>query len=254
MRMAYKLPLAYAYPSQVKQKLAPAHEELLRHGYLTRVTYDVTREGEEKVIYEFADGETRTGGNSMVDDGAASQLVLDFYTRLTGTHDLAYNPAPKETALAQDYLVTYGPERAAFVVRHALDAAKAVDFPIQTFGGTKNFLPQALAAWEGRAEAEEARREADARADVQLHRDREERERKRRLADRRASLSDEALVTLRHRAEEALATEGVERTRLGYEVLVKLKVDDLLERDSLRMAVEDDRESLDRAATAPRAD
>jgi hypothetical protein len=45
MRMAYKLPSTFAYPSQVEQKLAPAHEELLRHGYLTRVTYDVTREG-----------------------------------------------------------------------------------------------------------------------------------------------------------------------------------------------------------------
>jgi hypothetical protein len=59
---------------------------------------------------------------------------------------------------------------------------------------------------------------------------------------------------LRQRAEEALAADGVARTRLGYEVLVKLKVDDLLERDSLRMAVEDERESLDGAATAPRAD
>jgi hypothetical protein len=66
-------------------------------------------------------------------------------------------------ALAQDYLTTHGPERAAFVVRHALEAAKAVDLPIQTFGGTKNVLPQVLALWEGRAEAEEARREADAR-------------------------------------------------------------------------------------------
>jgi hypothetical protein len=45
MRMAYELPLTYAYPSQVKQKLAPAHEELLRHGYLTRAIYDVTRGG-----------------------------------------------------------------------------------------------------------------------------------------------------------------------------------------------------------------
>src|SRR5918992_1516428 len=61
MRMAGKLPLTYAYPSQVKQKLARAHEELLRRGYLTRVTYDATREGEDKVIYEFADGETRPG-------------------------------------------------------------------------------------------------------------------------------------------------------------------------------------------------
>ena len=68
----------------------------------------------------------------------------------------------------------------------------------------------------------------------------------------RASLPEDTLATLRHRAEEALAADGVERTRLGYEVLVKLKVDDLLERDSLRMAVE--RESPDGAATAPRTD
>jgi Replication initiator protein A len=237
MRMAYKLPLTYAYPSQVKQKLAPAHEELLRHGYLTRVTYDVTREGEEKVIYEFADGETRTGGNFMVDDGVASQLVLDFYTGLTGTRDLAYAPAPKEMALAREYLTTYGPERAAFVVRHALEAAKAVDFPIQTFGGTKNFLPQALAAWEERAEAEEARREADMRVDEQRRREREERERRRRLGERRAALSDEALAALRRRAEAALAADGVDRTRLGYDVLVKLKVDELLEQEGVPMPV-----------------
>jgi hypothetical protein len=42
---------------------------------------------------------------------------------------------------------------------------------------------------------------------------------------------------LRHRAEEALAADGVDRTRLGYEVLVKLKVDDLLEQEGVRMAV-----------------
>jgi hypothetical protein len=235
--MAYKLPLTYAYPSQVKQKLAPAHEELLRHGYLTRVSYDVTREGEDKVIYEFADGETRTGGHSIVEDGTAGQLVLDFYTQLTGTRDLDYNPAPKEVALAREFLTTYGPERAAFVVRHALEAAKAVDFPIQTFGGTKNFLPQALAAWEGHTGAEEARREADARTDEQRRRERDERERRRRLADRRASLSDEALAALKQRAEEALTADGVARTRLGYDVLVKLKVDDLLEQEEVRMAV-----------------
>ena len=50
-------------------------------------------------------------------------------------------------------------------MRHVVEAAKAVDFLIQTFGGTKHFFPHALAAWGGRAEAEEARREADARVD-----------------------------------------------------------------------------------------
>ena len=39
------------------------------------------------------------------------------------------------------------------------------------------------------------------------------------------------LETLRRRAEEALAADGVARTRLGYEVLVKLKVEEFLERE-----------------------
>ena len=101
MRMASKLPLVYAYPSQVKQKLARAHEELLRHGYLAHVTYDVTREGEDKVIYDFTDGGAKLDGHPVADAKAASQLVLDFYAELTGQPDLAYQPAPKEEALAE---------------------------------------------------------------------------------------------------------------------------------------------------------
>jgi len=233
MRMASKLPLTYAYPSQVKQKLARAHEELLRHGYLVNVTYDVTREGEDKVIYGFTDGGAKMDGHPIADAKAASQLVLDFYAELTGQPDLAYQPAPKEEALAEDYLTTYGPERSAFIVHHTLLAAKAVDFPIQTFGGTKNFLPQALAAWEGHAEAEQAKREAEVRVDAQYRREREEQERRQHVAAIRATLPEDTLTTLRHRAEESLATEGVARTRLGYEVLVKLKVDELLEREDL---------------------
>jgi hypothetical protein len=39
---------------------------------------------------------------------------------------------------------------------------------------------------------------------------------------------------LKHRAEEALAADGVDRTHLEYDALVKLKVDELLERDYLQ--------------------
>jgi hypothetical protein len=53
---------------------------------------------------------------------------------------------------------------------------------------------------------------------------------------------------LRHRAEEALAADGVPRTRLGYEVLVKLKVDELLEREYLPADGGDDRTSAEREA------
>jgi hypothetical protein len=42
------------------------------------------------------------------------------------------------------------------------------------------------------------------------------------------------VAALRRRAEAALAADGVDRAHLGYEVLVKLKVDELLERETLQ--------------------
>ena len=137
----------------------------------------------------------------------------------------------------------------AFIVHHALLAAKVVDFPIQTFGGTRNFLPQALAAWEAHAEAEQAEREADVRVDMQYRREREEQERRRDLAEIRARLPEDVLATLRHRAQEALATEGVLRTHLGYEVLVKLKTDELLEQEYLSTDISPDSGLTEIAAT-----
>lgn len=45
---------------------------------------------------------------------------------------------------------------------------------------------------------------------------------------------------MKHRAEKALAADGVERTRLGYNVLVKLKMDDLLAQEGIPMPVSTD--------------
>ena len=64
--------------------------------------------------------------------------------------------------------------------------------------------------------------------------------------------SDEALAALRYRAEEALAADGVARTRLGYEVLVKLKVDDLLEQEGVPMHMSADGTHPPVAVTARR--
>jgi hypothetical protein len=41
-----------------------------------------------------------------------------------------------------------------------------------------------------------------------------------------AALPEETLAILKHRAEEALATDGVARTRLGYDVLGTLVMDE----------------------------
>ena len=87
---------------------------------------------------------------------------------------------------------------------------------------------------------EEARREAGARVDEQLRREGDERDRRRRLVELRAALPADTLEALRRRAEEGLATDGTDRTRLGYDVLVKMKMDEFLEREFTPSDVSED--------------
>jgi hypothetical protein len=63
--------------------------------------------------------------------------------------------------------------------------------------------------------------------------------------------SDKRLEVLKNRAKEALTAAGEERTRLGYDGLVKFKVDGLLDQESIQMAVEDYREFLAGVARTP---
>jgi hypothetical protein len=50
----------------------------------------------------------------------------------------------------------------------------------------------------------------------------------------RASLAVEALEAFRRQAEEALAEEGVGSQQVGYNLLLRLRMDDLLEQAFLR--------------------
>jgi hypothetical protein len=65
----------------------------------------------------------------------------------------------------------------------------------------------------------------------------------------RAALPADALESLRRRAEEELAEDGVERARLGYDVLVKMKMDEFLEREFVPTDVSDDGDKAEIAAT-----
>jgi hypothetical protein len=135
-------------------------------------------------------------------------------------------------------------------VRHGVEAAKAVDFPMQTFGGTKNFLPQALAAWKKDAQSAEATQEAGTRVDEQFRLEQQERDRRQRLVEMRTILPEEVLIDLKCRAEAALTAEGMERTRLGYDMLVKLKLDELLEGEYLAEPMRDPRPAPDTVIAA----
>jgi plasmid replication initiation protein len=55
-----RIPLSpYKYPSKVKEKLGPAHDELRQKGFLERVTYRKTADGADLVCYEIQEGFTR---------------------------------------------------------------------------------------------------------------------------------------------------------------------------------------------------
>jgi hypothetical protein len=160
-------------------------------------------------------------GKGGQEDGRAP--VERFYELLgarASERKVAQDVAVAETLMAEGFR----PEDLAFAVEWAIAHIPRV----KSFGLIPYIMHQALKAQDDAQHAAEAQQEAEARIDEQLHREHEERERRRRLADRRAALSDAELATLKHRAEEALAADGVAHTRLGYEVLVKLKMDELL--------------------------
>jgi plasmid replication initiation protein len=221
MKIARKLPLNYTYPSQVKQKLARAHEELLQKQYLADVSYRSTQQGEEKVSYAFAEREVSVDKKPIIDVSIARQLVLDFYSRLTGSLTLTYSPTSKELALAEEYITTYGPEGAAAVVRHALDAARAAGFPIQKFGGTKHMLPQALAAWKKHAAMIAERETEREMRELEEYR----RQMRKQLAEVMDTLSPQDLEVLENKAKAQLDAQEHD---FGARLMVTMKRDELL--------------------------
>jgi hypothetical protein len=159
-----------------------------------------------------------------------------------------------ERKLAQDEAVAeslltegFRPEDLAFAVEWAIAHISKV----KSFGLIPYIMHQALQARDDAQHAEEVQRDAEARIDEQLHQEREEQDRRRRLAELRASLPAETLAALQRRAEEALAADGVDRTSLGYDVLVKLKRDELLERECPPADVGVSRGDRDTAAVEP---
>jgi hypothetical protein len=154
---------------------------------------------------------------------------------------LAQDIAVAETLLAEGFC----PEDLTFAVEWAMAHVPSV----KSFGLIPYIMHQALKARDDVQHAEEAQREAEARIDEQLNREREEQEKRRSVAEIRAALANDVLTTLRCRAEEILATEGVSRTRLGYEVLVKLKVDELLEQEYLPTDIHHDDGHMEIATT-----
>jgi hypothetical protein len=206
------------------------------------------RQDKRKVKYTMTIAPQRYRGKPPgIEEGqeACWAPVERFYALLgarASERKLAQDAAVAEALLAEGFR----PEDLTFAVEWAIAQIPKV----KSFGLIPYIMHQALKARDDAQHAEEAQQEAEARVDEQLRRERDMHDRKRRLADVRTALPDPVLEALRRRAEEALAVEGVERTRLGYDMLVKLKVDELLEREYLSEPMRDDRSAPDRGVVA----
>jgi hypothetical protein len=199
------------------------------HGLVLSWKKSRMRQDKRKVKYTMTIAPQRYRGKSPgIEDGreGCRGPVERFYELLgakASERKLAQDMAVAETLMAEGFC----PEDLAFAVEWAIAHIPSV----KSFGLIPYIMHQAIKARDDVQHAEEAQREAEARIDDQLNREREEQERRQAVAEIRATLSEDILMTLRHRAEEILATEGVSRTHLGYEVLVKLKVDEFLEQE-----------------------
>jgi hypothetical protein len=205
------------------------------------------RQDKRKVKYTMTIAPQRYRGKppSIEDSREGCRDPVERFYELLGAkaseRKLAQDMAVAETLLAEGFC----PEDLAFAVEWAMAHIPSV----KSFGLIPYIMHQALKARDDVQDAEEAQREAEARIDEQLNRECEEQERRHDLAEIRARLPEDVLATLRHRAQEALATEGVSRTHLGYEVLVKLKVDEFLEREYLPTDMSPDDSPVEIAAT-----
>jgi hypothetical protein len=194
-----------------------------------RGPHEVYQEAQWKVRYTMTIAPRRYRGKSLGADNGLEDYrapVERFYELLgvkASERKLAHDTAVAETLLAEGFC----PEDLTFAVEWAMAHIPSV----KSFGLLPYIMHQALKARDDVQYAEEAQREAEAWIDEQLTREREEQERQQSVAEIRAALPEGVLTTLRRRAKEILATEGVVRTHLGYEVLVKLKIDELLEQE-----------------------
>jgi hypothetical protein len=165
-------------------------------------------------------------------------LVEQFYTML-GTKVSAQKLA-RDTALAVTLRTEgFSLEDLTFAVEWAVQHIPSVT----SFGLLPHIMHAALKARSTAQKAEEARREAEAQLQAHLCQQQEEEARAQRLEAFRAALAEDAIETFRCQAVEALAHEGYHERALGYSMLLKIRLEDLIEQAFLRAGAPGEQET-----------
>jgi hypothetical protein len=226
----------YTDYDHVKKQMYKVHKPHVTSGYLAKVRYEATQDGEghpDWVIsyvpgpkahaeYTACNGRSTSpptstprredpGGAPTPPSPAAEEalttpahaLVQHFHQRFHGTPDVV--PSAKELTQARTLITRYGLDHARHLVDFSVTAAQETDYRPQTFGGILQYTARARADYakaQQRAAAEERAREERRRAQEEEHlRRRYEDERTARLAELRATTPPAVLAAI----EEAAA-------------------------------------------------
>jgi Replication initiator protein A/DnaA N-terminal domain len=162
-----RIPLSpYRYPSKIREKLAPAHEELTDKGFLERVTYRTTSNGSYLVCYEIQEGFSSRRPAPQLDASPETAIAVERL-KVEGVR----------LDVAQDLVARHGPERCVRYaealpfqknlrnrpgwLRRAIEEGFELDLPPARAGALPNGTPSASGDGESAnaADASERRRE-----------------------------------------------------------------------------------------------
>jgi len=162
-----RIPLSsYKYPSKIREKLAPAHEELTDKGFLERVTYRTTSDGSHLVCYEIQESFSSRRPAPQLEASPETAIAVERL-RVEGVR----------LDVAQDLVARHGPERClryaealpfqknlrnrAGWLRRAIEDGFELDMPPAGGGALRNGTPSTLGNGESAnaGEASEHRRE-----------------------------------------------------------------------------------------------
>src|SRR5215210_2620724 len=146
-----RIPLSpYKYPSKIKEKLAPAHDELRHKGFLERVTYRTTADDTHLVCYEIQEGFTKRRPALQLESTPevlfAVERLKSEGVRLDAARQLVAKHGP-ERCLRYSEAVTFQKNirnRAGWL-RWAIEQAPELDIPVSVAPTTFTKEPEVIA-------------------------------------------------------------------------------------------------------------
>ncbi len=207
----------------------------MANGLVRSWTKGRMQEDRRRVQYTLVLAPQRYGSAPAAALGEEAQLqglVEQFYT-LLGSKASAQKLARDTAVAARVRTEGFSLDDLTFAVEWTVQHIPSVT----SFGLLPHIMHQALKARSHAQQAVAARQEAEARIEAEATHVQAEEARAQQVDAFRAAVAAEAIETFRCQAVEALAHGGYHERALGYSMLLKIRLEDLIEQAFLRAGV-----------------